>query len=116
MESLRLEMKPFGVKVSLIVPGAVATDTLATSISLVSSPTPPYAARLGKLVDKMLADGAASPVKPEEVARAIRLAVEENDPAPVYKVGAQANWISRLKGVLSPRSFEKMMLRQFPEG
>jgi NAD(P)-dependent dehydrogenase (short-subunit alcohol dehydrogenase family) len=114
MESLRLETKHLGIKVSLIVPGAVATDTLDTSISLVTAPSPTYAIRLRSMVAKMRADGAASAVKPEDVAVAIRRAVEDRDPAPVYNVGAQASWIPRLKAVMSASAFERTMLRLFP--
>lgn len=114
MESLRLETRHLGVRVSLIIPGAVATDTLATSISLVAAPSEPYAAWLRAMVAKMRADGATSSVKPEDVARAIRQAVEDRDPAPVYNVGPQAIWIPRLKALLSGRRFERTMLRLFP--
>jgi NAD(P)-dependent dehydrogenase (short-subunit alcohol dehydrogenase family) len=114
MESLRLEMRPFGVEVSLIVPAAVATETLATSIAQVTRPSAPYAARLRAMVARMRKDGEGSPVRPEDVAHAVRRAVEDSRPAPVYTVGAQAGWVPRMKALLPGRSFDRTMQRLFP--
>lgn len=113
MESLRLEMKPFGVHVSTIVPGAVSTDTLETSVRPVEKVSDPYRNHLNGLIAKMRSDGRQSAVRPEHVAAAVRRAVEDPKPKRFYSVGKEANLVPRLKALLPQGVFEAIMVGLF---
>jgi NAD(P)-dependent dehydrogenase (short-subunit alcohol dehydrogenase family) len=112
-ESLRLELLPLGIFVSLVEPGSVATDTLDTSIREAGGVAGPYAARRTALVQRMRRDGARSALKPQQVAQAVQRAAEDRHPHLRYAVGAQATWVPRLKAWLPQRVFEAMMRRLF---
>ncbi|MFN7573318.1 MAG: SDR family oxidoreductase [Betaproteobacteria bacterium] len=113
-ESLRLELLPDRMFVSLIEPPAVATDTLDRSIREVAAAGHPLAARRRKMVELMRAEGRASPVTPEQVAAAVLRAATEPDPPLRYPVGSQARWIPRLKQLLPQRSFERSLRGRWP--
>lgn len=68
-ESLRLELLPANVFVSLIEPPAVATDTLDQSIRVARGAG--GSARTAAMVDQMRKAGRTSPVTPDEVARTV---------------------------------------------
>jgi NAD(P)-dependent dehydrogenase (short-subunit alcohol dehydrogenase family) len=113
-ESLRLEMLPHKVYVSVIVPGAVATDTLATSIREVSASVSAYVARREAMVHQMRDEGVKSRVKPADVADAVERLVASEVPPLTCTVGGQAKWIPRMKAALPQRTFERLMCRLFP--
>jgi NAD(P)-dependent dehydrogenase (short-subunit alcohol dehydrogenase family) len=113
-ESLRLELAPLGIHVSSVVPGAVATDTLDTSIREVAQVDGPLAARTAAMVRRMREDGRRSRVRPEHVARVVRRAIESAAPAARYPVGAQATWVPRMQSWLPPAVFEAIVRRLFP--
>lgn len=113
-ESLRLEMLPHKVYVSVIVPGAVATDTLDTSIREVRTPVGVYAARREAMIRRMREDGAKSSVAPSDIARAVDRLIAADEPPLTCTVGAQAKWTPRMKAALPQRTFERVMGRLFP--
>ncbi len=113
-ESLRLEMLPHMIYVSVIVPGAVATDTLDTSIREVSTSLDAYADRSKAMVRQMREEGAKSRVKAIDVAKAVERLVAAGEPPLTCTVGAQAKWIPRMKGALPQRTFERLMRKLFP--
>jgi NAD(P)-dependent dehydrogenase (short-subunit alcohol dehydrogenase family) len=113
-ESLRLELLPHRVYVSVVVPGAVATDTLDTSIREVATPVDAYATRRRALVARMRRDGRRSPVRPIDVARTVERLVAAPVPPLSATVGAQAAWVPRMKAALPQRAFERVMCRLFP--
>ncbi|MFN9209712.1 MAG: SDR family NAD(P)-dependent oxidoreductase [Betaproteobacteria bacterium] len=113
-ESLRLELLPDQIYVSVIEPPAVATETLEQSIREVAATTGPLLARRRAMVPQMRAEGRASPVKPEHVAAAVLRALRDPQPLLRYPVGGQARWIPRLKALLPQRSFEKSLRGRWP--
>lgn len=113
-ESLRLELLPHKVYISVVVPGAVATDTLDSSIREVRTPVTAYVARREAMVRKMRDDGAKSSVKPTDVAEAVERIIAINEPPFTCTVGGQAKWIPRMKAALPQRAFEQVMCRLFP--
>lgn len=113
-ESLRLELLPDHIYLSLIEPPAVATDTLDTSIREVAGTDHALAARRRKMVELMRAEGRASPVKPEQVAAAVVRAVTAAEPPLRYPIGGQATWIPRLKQLLPQRAFERSLRGRWP--
>lgn len=113
-ESLRLELRPDNIFVSLIEPPAVATDTLDQSIREVEAVDGPLAARRSKMVKMLRKDGETSKVSPEDVARVVLTSLNAAKPNLRYPVGAQARLIPRLKALLPQASFERMMANRFP--
>lgn len=87
-DSLRMEMRPFGVKVVLVEPGPIATEFANRSMAEIErykNPSSPYAQiyaradEIRKLTDKQS-------VPAERVSRVITRAVEKKNPAPRYVV------------------------------
>ncbi len=111
-ESLRLELRPFGISVVLVEPEAVATDTLDTSIRGVATPHPAYAERSAAMLEHMRAMGRQSKVTPEAVARTVADVVADPRPKLRYPVGALARSTPWLK-LMPQRWFERFMVRQF---
>jgi NAD(P)-dependent dehydrogenase (short-subunit alcohol dehydrogenase family) len=113
-ESLRLELQPFGIHVSIVSPGAVATDSLDQSIREIAVEGSAYSTRRTAMTAQMRKDGHASHVKPGDVARAVMRCVSAKNPALRYPVGNQAIWVSRMKAFMPQRIFEQIIGRQFP--
>jgi NAD(P)-dependent dehydrogenase (short-subunit alcohol dehydrogenase family) len=113
-ESLRLEALPFGVYLSVVAPGAVATDTLESSIIEVAGSQPGYADRQKKMRAFMLGSGQTSRTRPEDVAAKVAQVLAARHPALRYAVGGQARVLPFLKAVLPQRPFEQMLMRILP--
>jgi len=85
-DSLRMELRPFGVHVVLIEPGTIRTEFAdrskreASSLELPGSPYAPVYARVGQLADKLMAQA----VGPEVISRALVRAVEARWPKARY--------------------------------
>ena len=112
-ESLRLELLPFGISVSLVQPQAVATDTLDTSIVAASTPHPVYAKRSAELIGRMRELGQSSPVNMGTVAKTVEQIVASSKPKLRYPVGNQSRFIPYMKLLLPQRLFERFMVNQF---
>ena len=113
-ESLRLELLPHQIFVSVVVPGAVATDTLDTSIREVRVPASPYSERRAAMVRRLRDEGAKSSVTPVDVAGAVERIIAADAPPLTCSVGAQATWVQRMKALLPQRTFERFMRKTFP--
>jgi NAD(P)-dependent dehydrogenase (short-subunit alcohol dehydrogenase family) len=113
-EALWHELRPLGLHVTIIAPGAVRTDTLHSSIVGPAVAVEPYATRRSAMVAQMLRDGAASRLTPDHVARAVLRAVTLSRPPLRMAVGAQATWVPRLKTILPERAYAAMIDRLFP--
>jgi short-subunit dehydrogenase len=85
-DALRMELRPFGIKVVLIEPGPIKTEFSQRSYDLVSrydKPSSPYAsvyARAGEI--KQLADKQS--VSPEKVSRVMERAIRRRNPRARY--------------------------------
>jgi NAD(P)-dependent dehydrogenase (short-subunit alcohol dehydrogenase family) len=100
-DSLRVELAPFGVHVSIIEPGTIAT-AMWTKPQRSLDEFPPEAARLyGERVDKFrrLAQHRSSTagVPPDEVAKAVEHALTSPKPRTRYVVGPDAKRRARLQ-------------------
>ena len=113
-QSLRLELHPLNISVSIVAPGAVSTDTLDSSIREVRHPVAAYLTRRAALVAQMRADGANSSVSPKHVAQAVCKLVRATSPVQSHPVGLQAVMVPFLKAYLPQRLFEAMLKRIFP--
>ncbi|GLZ30008.1 short-chain dehydrogenase/reductase [Lentzea sp. NBRC 105346] len=109
-DSLRVELKPFGVDVVVIQPGAIKTEwaDIAMDNLLKTSGSGAYASTAQAMTRlQRFADRASSP---SVVASAILKAVSVRRPRTRYAIGGGARPILFLRRVLSDRAFDAMML------
>ncbi|MBW4436709.1 MAG: SDR family oxidoreductase [Pleurocapsa minor GSE-CHR-MK-17-07R] len=111
-ETLRYELRPFGISVSLVEPGSVQTDTLDTSILEVVTGLDPYQTPRSAMVRQMRETGRRSSTTPHDIARTLLTISRARQPRLRYPVGNLARWMPRLKAVL-PGLFERFMSSQF---
>jgi short-subunit dehydrogenase len=101
-EALRCELKPFGIKVSSILPGDVKTEFTAKRAKNAAD-DPSYGDRIAKSVSKMERDE-QNGMPPEKIAKAIYKLAQSKNP-PVYVVSGAAYKLSvRLSKVLPKRA------------
>jgi short-subunit dehydrogenase len=109
-ESLRYELLPSRIYVSLIEPGQVRTDTLETSIRSARG------AHAEAVAEQARALGRKASLLPEEVAWAVVRVAETRRPRLRYPVGGQARGAIWLKRLLPERLLEAFIMHQFVAG
>jgi NAD(P)-dependent dehydrogenase (short-subunit alcohol dehydrogenase family) len=118
-DSLRQELRPWGIEVSLIEPGSVATpiwDKGLEEADEISERVPAhhdslYGAKIERYretVRKVAARGVA----PEQVAEAIEHALTASRPKTRYLIGRQAKIQARLAKVIPDRLFDRLVARE----
>jgi NAD(P)-dependent dehydrogenase (short-subunit alcohol dehydrogenase family) len=115
-DSLRMELKPFGVDVVLIEPGPIITEwnEIARDSLLERSGDTDYgryARRAHRVLTEFDKPGRAS--KPEAVARKIRKAATTRRPAARYPVGRGARLITSSRDHLPDRVFDQVISRMY---
>jgi NAD(P)-dependent dehydrogenase (short-subunit alcohol dehydrogenase family) len=117
-DSLRLELFPFGVHVVLIEPGYIPTSMNQNAAELSSAyiqggQTSPYRdVYLGfQTAWKKTTD--SSPHTPEECARVILQAIEDDPPRARYLVTKEAKIANRMKWLLTDRAFDGGLVKRF---
>jgi len=119
-DNLRLELRPFGVWVSAVEPGAISTPAVEKTlgdIEQVITALPPEAqARYGSMLrtfaQKAYArEKAGSP--PEVVARAVYHALTSNRPRIRYRVGKHAKLLATLPKILPESVMDALRLKMF---
>ncbi|MQY30898.1 SDR family NAD(P)-dependent oxidoreductase [Nocardia aurantia] len=118
-DALRFEVAPFGVRVSLIEPGAVRTEFVANTYR--NNPTGPgtgaytvYKASVDAMIERAYREGARGILPAEEVAAVILRAVTARRPRPRYPVGAQAKAAPVVRRWLGDRGWDAVMRRMTP--
>jgi NAD(P)-dependent dehydrogenase (short-subunit alcohol dehydrogenase family) len=117
-DSLRQEMRQFGIEVSLIEPGSVATPIWekgkASADAIQDRLTPEdeqlygdKVARMGKVLEKVGARG----VPPEKVAEAVARALTDTRPKTRYLVGADARMTLLMRRILPDRVRDRIVAR-----
>jgi NAD(P)-dependent dehydrogenase (short-subunit alcohol dehydrogenase family) len=120
MDSLRLELRPFGVRVVTIEPGAIntpAADKTLGNVEARIAQLPPEGVRqygtmlraFTRRAYKMEAGGSS----PEVVARAVLHALTAANPRPRYVVGKHARLLTTLARVLPDRELDLVRSRIF---
>jgi NAD(P)-dependent dehydrogenase (short-subunit alcohol dehydrogenase family) len=122
-DSLRFEVRPFGVGVSLVEPGAVLTAFGDTAVGTINATEPTgngagdYAAfrkvLAGKITDTYNGKTSKRASSPDKVAAVIEEAISARRPKPRYLVGADARLLVRLHGLLPARGFDALLRSQF---
>jgi NAD(P)-dependent dehydrogenase (short-subunit alcohol dehydrogenase family) len=117
-DSLRLELRPFGIHVCLIEPGAISTPavdkTLGDAEAIIGALPPEGVARYGAKLREFMRRGHerethGSP--PEVVAEAIHHALTARRPRLRYPVGTDARMLVTLPRVLPERALDHVRLR-----
>jgi NAD(P)-dependent dehydrogenase (short-subunit alcohol dehydrogenase family) len=115
-DSLRMELKPFGIDVVLIEPGPIITEwnEIARDSLLERSghtDYAKYARRAHRVLTEFDKPGRAS--RPEAVARKIRKAATARRPAARYPVGRGARTITTSRDHLPDRFFDQVVSRLY---
>jgi NAD(P)-dependent dehydrogenase (short-subunit alcohol dehydrogenase family) len=120
-DALRPEVAPFGIRVTLIQPGAVRTRFMATSKlhQAVDDPASPYAAykaNVAKMAEHAHRDGARGVLEAADVAAVILKAVTATRPKARYKAGSQARLAPVARRILGDRGWDAFIRRLVPFG
>jgi len=108
-ESLRYEVRPFGISVSLVEPGAVSTP-VADAVPQVSHEIAAYAPHRHRLTEAFKTTMRQG-MPPSRVARVIQQIIEQDSPHLRYIIGIQATLLVLLRKVMPQRGFELLMRR-----
>ena len=110
-ESMRYELKEFGINIVIIEPGVIKTNIVENlkTADIRSRSKSPYAdliERVSKGFEKMM-DNSSSP--PKLVAEAILNAITSKEPEIRYVVGDDAEYIMKVRKSASDKEFENWM-------
>jgi NAD(P)-dependent dehydrogenase (short-subunit alcohol dehydrogenase family) len=110
-EALRLELLPFGVFVSNLEPGFLATGTTDTSVVPVRTGDPRYAAARQRVFERMLRSGpAGAPLS--SVARTVDTILKSRRPRLRYAVDGLAPRLGLLRALTPAAMFERLVVGQ----
>ena len=117
--ALRTELRPWGIEVALLEPGAVATpiwEKGEQAARALTSALPEPARRLySTAIERMtpvLEQQARSGIPPRRVADAVTHALTAARPRTRYLVGRDARITATMRGLLPDRLFDSLLLRQ----
>ena len=118
-ESLRRELKPFGMGVSVLAPATVSTpiwDKAGDEIDDLVASLPPRAIELyGKTIDSMrgiAGDASDGGIPASKVAEAAHHALFSRRPKAEYLVGREAKLMATASNLMPYRTFDKAVLKQ----
>jgi NAD(P)-dependent dehydrogenase (short-subunit alcohol dehydrogenase family) len=117
-DALRRELRPWGIHVSLIEPGAVVTPIWErgreTADRLEAEMGERSQALYGRLAQRIRAETEKIPergVGPDEVAKAIERALTDSRPKARYVVGRDAKTRLKIKALIGDRRFDGLIAR-----
>ncbi|HEX9028272.1 MAG TPA: oxidoreductase [Anaerolineales bacterium] len=117
-DSLRLEVKPFGIEVVVIQPGRVSTEWsgIAQKNLLAASGNGPYRELVTSLApvleDSQPGKGPLAPAAPEAIAQVIEHALQTKRPKTRYAAPCHAKLFLFFRWLLPDCAFDKMMMKQ----
>lgn len=111
-ESLRLELKPFGIDVALIEPGSYQTNIWSSVDNTKRSPGSPYHSLMARIL-KEIESGKSKHGDPQEVAKLVaRIASQEKSPNLRYPIGNGVKKTINLKNLLPWKLIEKAIMKR----
>ncbi|MFC0438795.1 SDR family NAD(P)-dependent oxidoreductase [Kutzneria buriramensis] len=116
-DSLRYEVRRFGVDVVLMEPGGVLTNFAGTETSTWPATDGPYTAfrhNTHKQMERFFREGSRVVSKPEDVAALVVRAVTARRPRTRYKIGVAPRLMPLLYRLLPNRWWDRFMAGQFP--
>jgi NAD(P)-dependent dehydrogenase (short-subunit alcohol dehydrogenase family) len=112
-DALRQEVAPFGIRVVVVEPGAIATEwggQAATSAAEASGEGA-YGSRVRRIAATVSGGGLSRPSDPDVVARVVERAVKARRPRTRYAVGYMARPFIVARQLLPDRAFDAMIAR-----
>jgi NAD(P)-dependent dehydrogenase (short-subunit alcohol dehydrogenase family) len=112
-DALRLEVKPFGIKVVMIEPGSIVTgfeDTAMATLAECDDPECYTDVRNG--FSKVIRSGYESAPGPQVVVDAVYKAITARNPRARYTAGRDAAMFVAMKGLLSDGLFDRVVASQ----
>lgn len=112
-ETLRYELAPLGIKVSIVEPGSFATDIWTRNAKLtngMSDPASPNAARQARWQSRIEAS-ASKRANPQEVADLIACILETRAPKLRYAIGRDARMALLMRKIMPQPLFERLMIK-----
>ncbi len=112
-DSLRMELRQFGIHVVVIEPGAIITEwnRISRENLMKRSGTTVYKDLAAKHAN-MLAKGDKWGSRPDVIARVIKKAIESRNPRTRYAAGGGAKFILFLRRVVPDKMFDRLFLSQ----
>jgi NAD(P)-dependent dehydrogenase (short-subunit alcohol dehydrogenase family) len=118
-ESLRHELRPWGIDVAVVEPGSIDTEIWTKGNEQIRErleELPEDARRLyGRQLTRfgeVINETASRGIAPDKVAEVVHRAIASDNPKHRYLVGTDAKIGARLKGTLPDRTFSKLAARQ----
>lgn len=114
-ESLRLEVKPFGIDVVLIEPGSYKTNIWTSMDGVHVSNESAYYPLMSTLKN-IVENGKDKHGDPEEVAKLVgKIATQNNTPDLRYPIGKNVSMMIRLKNLFPWKIIEKIILKRLQQ-
>ena len=116
-DAMRLELRPFGIRVSLIQPGPVRTEFAGTALNSLGGEAGPYQefrTALAGTYAAAYAQKSAGLLEPERVARVIARAATARRPRSRYAVGFVARALITLRRLAPDVVWDAFARAQFP--
>jgi len=117
-DTLRVELRPWGIAVSCIRPGQVRTEIFTKALAALGDRARRIPAELLPGYSKLFAKskqfskrGANHGIHADVVARAVLKSLRARRPKPRYLVGFDANGLSLLRALTSTRLLDRLMSR-----
>jgi NAD(P)-dependent dehydrogenase (short-subunit alcohol dehydrogenase family) len=112
-DALRLEVEPFGLRVIIVEPGAIATEWagIARETLLATSGQGPYARQANAFANLISPSGRLVGSPPRVVAETVVRAISARRPRTRYAVGQGARPILLLRALLPDRAFDFVLRR-----
>lgn len=112
-ESIRMEVKPFGIEITNVAPGEFATNIAAHRYYAPVNQDSAYAAIYGKTID-LINEQVDAGDDPEKLAAAVYAIINTEKPNVHYKVGPLMSRFSIvLKRILPDKVYERMLMNHY---
>jgi len=114
-DALRMEVAPFGIRVTLLEPGDFRTDFTANRVrsAAAQSPESPYGSRFHRAVGVAEADE-RNGADPRELARLVTGLIDRAAVRPRYLLGPHSQtFLTRIRCLLPDRWFERLLMSHY---